>query len=101
MDSFYNSLAHPGLQTCFRKQFGLAHNHETVSKKKSDGEEHKKGDKQHTIHGTFLLPNGMTQEVTFRSYLSAESNCQNAASTNPTFLQYAAFIPSFINNLTS
>jgi len=25
MDSFYNSLAHPGLQTRFRKQSGLAH----------------------------------------------------------------------------
>jgi len=49
----------------------LKKNHETVSKK-SDNEEHKKRDKQHTIHGTFLLPNGMTQEVTFRSYLPVE-----------------------------
>jgi len=68
--------------------------------KKSDSKEHKKSDKQHTIHGTLLLPNGMTQEVTFWSFFPAESNCQNAASTNPTFLQYAAFIPSFMNNLT-
>jgi hypothetical protein len=31
----------------------------------SEGEEHNKGDKQHTIYGTFLLPNAMAQEVTF------------------------------------